>query len=67
MHEPCVLLCRLSIKVVMREVELSFPEGAAALEHILQAHFAMFAMYMRRNVKPPSRRYVNAHVRRIIT
>lgn len=42
----------------MREVELSFPEGAAALEHILQAHYALFAQYMRREVRPPTRRRI---------
>ena len=42
----------------MREVELTFPEGAAALEHILEVHFALFALYMRRSVRPPARRYL---------
>ena len=53
-------LFRSAVKVVMREIELSFPEGAAALEHILEIHFTLFAQYMSRKVKPPSRRCVGA-------
>lgn len=48
-------LFRYGLKVVIREVELVFPEGAAALEHLVQAHYACFAMYMSERVRTPTK------------
>lgn len=47
-------LFRYMTKVIIREVELVFPEGAAALEHLVQAHYTFFAMYMSERVRTPT-------------
>ena len=48
-------LYRYMLKVIIREVELIFPEGAAALENLVQAHYSFFAMYMSDRVRTPTK------------
>lgn len=52
-------LYRYMIKVIIREMELTYPEGAAALESLVHAHFDMFHMYMSSRVHKPSTKRVS--------
>eukprot|EP01138_Halocafeteria_seosinensis_P015134 gb/GECG01015447.1/.p1 GENE.gb/GECG01015447.1/~~gb/GECG01015447.1/.p1 ORF type:complete len:1499 (+),score=224.51 gb/GECG01015447.1/:1-4497(+) len=51
-------LYRYMVKVIVREMELTYPEGAAALESLIHAHFDMFHMYMSSRVQKPSTKRV---------
>ena len=50
---------RATVDMLLREIELVFPEGAAALEAVQAGHFKLFEMYLSRHVRAPSRHRID--------
>lgn len=51
-------LYRYMLKILIRETELTFPEGAAALEHMVHAHYVLFSQHMSSRVRMPTDRRI---------
>jgi SulP family sulfate permease len=43
------------LAILVRQVEMTFPEGAAALEHLLQGHHVLFGQHMSSRAQAPTR------------
>lgn len=50
---------RLMLSVLLKEVEQTYPEGAAALEYCTQGFYALFGQYMSTKAEPPSHRRID--------